>query len=595
MHVALFYTKNEVGLRMAYWFSFAAVAGAFGGLIAFGIQHVHAAIANWRLLFIIEGIPTIVLGVISFFLLPDRPEGATYLTKEERHLAAERMNRGTSRDIGATINKKHIWAAFLDWRIYVAGLIYFGANCALASISAFLPTIIKTFGYTNALAQLLTVPPYAVAALVMTTTSYTSDRMQSRGGLSAGASIVGGFGYILLLSVPHNQHIRYFATFLITSGTYTTIGLVIAWFAHNLGSETKKATGIPMYMAIGQCGSVLGSHLFPTTDGPRYVTGFADALSPQMDDRISKCHYSKTPTTIMTTEAATREALTSREIPQMTLSEASNPLTAPLPTLDALQPTDRAVKRFAVEGNAIITGGTGGLGIYAARALLDHGASGLSMFDILPAMETVEALRLEYPSAKIIVKAVDVRDAQAIDAAVLQTAQELGSVDMLLCFAGVVGCAQAAEVDGADWKRVIDINTTGSWLCAQSVGKHMIQQDTGGSIVFTASISAHRVNFPQPQVAYNVSKGALLQLKNSLAAEWARYGIRVNSISPGYMDTILNEGDGLEPARKIWRDRNPMGRMGQPAELTGPIVLLCSAAGRYINGADIVVDGESGG
>jgi sorbose reductase len=122
--------------------------------------------------------------------------------------------------------------------------------------------------------------------------------------------------------------------------------------------------------------------------------------------------------------------------------------------------------------------------------------------------------------------------------------------------------------------------------------RQMIKQSSGGSIVFVASISAHRVNFPQPQIGYNVSKGALLQLKSSLAAEWARYGIRVNSVSPGYMDTVLNEGEGLAKARKIWTERNPMGRMGQPAELTGPVVLLCSGAGRYITGADIVVDGK---
>lgn len=107
---------------MAYWFSFAAVAGAFGGLIAFGIQQAHTSISNWRLLFIIEvcslfypgmrnanrfsqGIPTVLLGVVCFFFLPDRPESSTYLTKEEKHLSMERMSRGTSADIGATINK----------------------------------------------------------------------------------------------------------------------------------------------------------------------------------------------------------------------------------------------------------------------------------------------------------------------------------------------------------------------------------------------------------------------------------------------------------------------------------------------------------
>ena len=83
----------------------------------------------------------------------------------------------------------------------------------------------------------------------------------------------------------------------------------------------------------------------------------------------------------------------------------------------------------------------------------------------------------------------------------------------------------------------------------------------------------------------------MLSLTKSLAAEWAAWGIRVNAVSPGYMDTILNEGEGLKRARDTWNSRNPMGRMGDPWELTGALVLLVSEAGRYINGTDIIVDG----
>ncbi|THH00963.1 hypothetical protein EW026_g1643 [Hermanssonia centrifuga] len=275
LYMSLWYTKTEMGLRMAYWFGFAAVAGAFGGLIAFGVQNAHIAMSNWRLLFIVEGIPTVILGVLTLWLLPDRPEETAFLNDQERKLQIERMNRGLKADVGRTVNKKHITAAFKDWRLYGAGVLYFGANCALASISAFLPTIIKTFGFTNARAQLLTVPPYAVCAVVLCLTSYCSDRLQSRGVCVALSAALGGLGYLLLLTVHDNNHVRYFATFCITSGTYTVIGVVIAWFSHNLGSETKRATGIPLYMAIGQCGSVLGSHLFPATEGPRYIKGFA--------------------------------------------------------------------------------------------------------------------------------------------------------------------------------------------------------------------------------------------------------------------------------------------------------------------------------
>lgn len=106
LYYSLFYTKHELGLRLAYWFGFAAVAGAFGGLIAFGIQHVHATIANWRLLFIIEGIPAVLLGFITIFFLPDRPETTEFFTEEERKLALARANRDSSGDIGYHVNKR---------------------------------------------------------------------------------------------------------------------------------------------------------------------------------------------------------------------------------------------------------------------------------------------------------------------------------------------------------------------------------------------------------------------------------------------------------------------------------------------------------
>jgi MFS family permease len=143
----LFYTKNEIGLRLAYWFGFAAVAGAFGGLIAFGISQIHGTVAEWRLLFIIEGIPAVILGLVAMAFLPNRPDSTTFFNEEERALALARQSRGTSGDTGFVINGRHVIDAFKDWRIYVCGVIYFASNAALASISAFLPTILVTLGF----------------------------------------------------------------------------------------------------------------------------------------------------------------------------------------------------------------------------------------------------------------------------------------------------------------------------------------------------------------------------------------------------------------------------------------------------------------
>jgi len=158
-------------------------------------------------------------------------------------------------------------------------------------------------------------------------------------------------------------------------------------------------------------------------------------------------------------------------------------------------------------------------------------------FNPAEAQPKFDELQAEFPSAQIKILKVDITDEPAVSKAVEETARVLGSVDILLCFAGVVSCHHAIDIKISEWKKTLDVNTTGTFICAQAVGRQMIAQGTGGSIVFIASISGHRVNFPQPQVAYNVSKASLLTLKSCLAAEWARYGIRVNSISPGYMDT----------------------------------------------------------
>ncbi|KAF9889720.1 hypothetical protein FE257_007026 [Aspergillus nanangensis] len=289
-----------------------------------------------------------------------------------------------------------------------------------------------------------------------------------------------------------------------------------------------------------------------------------------------------------------REALASRAVPSMVFSTGSaSSMTPPPPQEIPRDASTGAQKRFTVRGNAVITGGAGTLGLHACAALLEHGLDGLMIFDADPthAQAQIDDLRSKFPSATINAMKVDVTDEVAVDAAMAETVTQLGSIDALFCFVGIVGCVESLAMPIAQWRKILDVNTTGSFICAQAAARQMVARGNGGSITFIASISGHRVNYPQPQVAYNVSKAAVLMLKSCLAAEWARYGIRTNSISPGYMDTILNEGEGIAEHRRVWAERNPTGRMGAPSELTGAVVLLASEASSYINGTDIVVDG----
>ncbi|KAH8594732.1 hypothetical protein B0O99DRAFT_513494 [Bisporella sp. PMI_857] len=296
------------------------------------------------------------------------------------------------------------------------------------------------------------------------------------------------------------------------------------------------------------------------------------------------------------TKGNSREDLTKRKLPEMKLSTGNSPLTAPPPNFpSSLIPQQRALERFKIPGNVIVTGGAGALGSATAEAVLEHGARGLAIFDINEKEGEAKRRELEekFPDAKILFKKVDATKAGTVEQAVSETAEELGTIDVLLCFAGIPFCAHALDTTLEQFKLVIDINLTGTWICGRAVAEQMKKQGTGGKIVLTASYSGHRVNYPQPQAAYNASKAAVLSLMQSWAAEFTALGIRVNSVSPGYMDTILNEvGDGLEDARKIWNERNPFGRMGTREELVGTYIFLASDAGSYVNvGADVKVDG----
>ena len=291
-----------------------------------------------------------------------------------------------------------------------------------------------------------------------------------------------------------------------------------------------------------------------------------------------------------------RAALASRVLPTMTISTARNPLTAPLDPPTASSAAERAVARFRVEGNAVITGGSGTLAYASTRALIEHGVSRVTLMDLSPSIETAKEkmalLKKDFPHVQVYVVTVDVTDDEIAAEAFKQAAEIMGGIDILCCFAGIVGCVHSIDATAKDWRKVLDVNLTGSFICAQAAAKHMISQGRGGSIMFTASISAHHVNYPQPQAAYNVSKIGVTHLTRNLAAEWAVHGIRVNCISPGYMDTVLNDGDNLKEVRDVWASRCPMARMGHIEELTGPVVLLSSQrAGRYITGADLIVDG----
>lgn len=199
-----------------------------------------------------------------------------------------------------------------------------------------------------------------------------------------------------------------------------------------------------------------------------------------------------------------RALLASRVIPTMTLSTAENPLTSPLPKIADTNPINRALSRFTVEGNAVITGGAGALGLVSARALLEHGASAVALLDLAGTLkasaDAIQRLQADFSDRKVITSPVDVTSSTLVEQSFDRVFQAVGSIDILCCLAGIVGCVHSIDVTQSQFQKVVDVNLMGSFLCAQAAAKYMIRQGKGGSIVFTASISAHHTNYPQPQV-----------------------------------------------------------------------------------------------
>ena len=250
------------------------------------------------------------------------------------------------------------------------------------------------------------------------------------------------------------------------------------------------------------------------------------------------------------------------------------------------------IEKMRLDGKSIfVTGGARGIGKSVAQAFCEAGANvAIVDVDIETARQTADWLRETTGSDTVAIQA-DVTKAQEVDAMIAAILDKYGKLDAAFCNAGICINGPAEEMTLEQWKKVIDINLTGVFLTAQAAGKVMLKQGYG-SIINTASMSAHIVNVPQPQCAYNASKAGVIQLTKSLAIEWANRGVRVNCISPGYIGTDLTlSSESLKPLIAQWNAMAPLGRLGRPEELQSVCVYLAGDTSSFTTGADFVVDG----
>ncbi|KAK8128676.1 hypothetical protein PG984_009784 [Apiospora sp. TS-2023a] len=281
-YFSMWYKRRERQYRISL-FSAASLAGAFGGVLAYGIGRMSGIVweRGWRWIFILEGILTVLVAFAAYWFIHNYPKTAKFLTEDERRYIHQRL----AADSDATNDEKFSWSAvrdaLKDGNCWLYGLGFHTMSLPLYTLSLFLPTIISSLGYTAAKAQLLTVPPYAFAFLTTITIAVRSERTGQRAFFIAGSSLFGAIGYAILLgntSPRERPGVSYLGTFFAAGGIYPAVALVLSWPAINVSGQTKRAVANAMQISIGNLGAVLGTQLYRSTDGPRFIVGHSFAL-----------------------------------------------------------------------------------------------------------------------------------------------------------------------------------------------------------------------------------------------------------------------------------------------------------------------------
>ncbi|KZT25394.1 MFS general substrate transporter [Neolentinus lepideus HHB14362 ss-1] len=256
---SVYYRRRERHWRVAVFFGGAALAGAFGGVLAYliGLMDGVDGRRGWNWIFIIEGIITVVVSLAAYFIVPTWSHSAKFLNVSERERLLARL-----RDDSDAANREHFqWfyvrQAFTDHLVWAYAFLFHGFSFALYTLSQFSPTIIAGLGFATWKAQLMSVPPNALAAFSIWFAAWLSSRYKVRAPIIIGAGAIGIIGYIVLLTTK-TPGAQYVGVHLANAGVYTGNALLLSWPSENISGQTKRAVGVAMQITIGDIGAIAG-------------------------------------------------------------------------------------------------------------------------------------------------------------------------------------------------------------------------------------------------------------------------------------------------------------------------------------------------
>ncbi len=298
-YMTFFYKRHELAYRVGLQISAAPLATSFASSLAWLIVWITGKIGvieSWRALFLVEGFPSVLVAVWAWWWIPDSPNTARWLSPRERRVATLRMQ--AERDKLASVNEvqgltpkhtgidvKEILRTLTDPKSYMTALMFFSVNVSFASLPVFLPTIINSMAFSPLASQALAAPPYLCAFVFVLLVGYYSDKIpDSRGIFIVAVALLSSASYALIaiagaleqtIGVVGSITMRYIAIYGAATGLFSAVTLIITWTLNNQESSTGKGTGMVVLNVVGQCGPLLGVHLFPRAQGPHYIQGMA--------------------------------------------------------------------------------------------------------------------------------------------------------------------------------------------------------------------------------------------------------------------------------------------------------------------------------
>lgn len=283
LFVSSSYKRHEIQIRIAIFSAAAALSGAISGLLAYWFMQLDGLwnIPGWGWIFIIEGIFTTLCGLIGFFIYPQSLPTCRFLNPDQRRLMALRLQEDQP-FMGTIVEQNFSWyqvfCAFKSPHVLVAGGILFMVGSNLYGLAYFQPSIVKSFGYSPRMAQLVSVPPFAVGFLAMLATSYISDRYRARGPTAMAMACVATAGYTMFRTCSAISA-RYFSLFLSTAGIYSVSPTIFAWIANNSAPHYRQATALALGTICANSGGILSTWIFPSSEEPNFPTSTAINLS----------------------------------------------------------------------------------------------------------------------------------------------------------------------------------------------------------------------------------------------------------------------------------------------------------------------------